>query len=44
MIAKIVEKFRNTESVGKDNKDHSGLYVTVRTLVNVQAVKKHLEQ
>ena len=37
-ITKIVEKFRNTGSVGNDNKGHSGRYVTVRT------VRKHLEQ
>ena len=43
-ITKIVEKFRNTGSVGDDNKGQSGLYVTVRTRANVQAVRKRLEQ
>ena len=43
-ITKIVEKFRNTGSVGNDSKGHSGWYATVRTRTNVQAVRKHLEQ
>ena len=43
-LTKIAEKFRNTVSVGNDNKCHSGLYVTVRTHAYVQAVRKHLEQ
>ena len=43
-ITKIVEKFRNTGSVGNDNKGHSGWYVAVRTRANVQAERKHLEQ
>ena len=40
----IVEKFRNSASVGNDNKDHSGWQVTVRTPANVQAVREHLQQ
>ena len=43
-ITKIVEKFRNTGSVGNDNKSHSGWYVAVRTCANAQAERKHLEQ
>ena len=43
-ITKTVEKFRNTGSVGNDNKGHNGWYVTVRTRTNVQAVRNHLEQ
>ena len=43
-ITKIVEKCRNTETVGNDNKGHSGWYVAVRTRANVQAERKHLEQ
>ena len=43
-ITNIVEKFRNTGSVGNDNKGHSGRQVTVRTPANVQAVREHLEQ
>ena len=44
MITKIVKKFRNTGSVGNNNKGHSGQYVTARTGANVQAEAKHLEQ
>ena len=43
-ITKIVEKCRNTGSVGNDNKGQSGWYVAVRTRANVQAERKHLEQ
>ena len=41
-IKKIVQKVRKTVSVGNDNKDHSGQYVTVRTHANVQTVWKYL--
>ena len=41
-ITNIVEKFRNTGSVGNDNKSHSGRQVTVRTPKNVQGVREHL--
>ena len=43
-ITKIVEKFRNTENVGNDNKGHIGWYITAKTHANVQAVREHLEQ
>ena len=39
-ITNIVEKFRNTGSVGNDNKGHSGRQVTQ----NVQAMREHLEK
>ena len=43
-ITKIFKKFRNTESVGNDNKSHSGRYGTVRTHANVQAVRECIEK
>ena len=43
-ITKTVEKFRNTENVGNDNKGHIEWYITVKTHANVQAVREHLEQ
>ena len=43
-ITKIVEKYRNTGCVANDNEGHNGLYVTVKTHVNVQAVREYLEQ
>ena len=43
-ITNIVEKFRNTGSVGNHNKGHSGRCVTIRTPENVQAARENLEQ